>query len=500
MMRTPPAKPGTGKGGKGSTKVGKSRDEPIVLRSNSQRQAEAAAAAGQASPREDAPASGSAAADQQRQQQQQSRQEASHQQQGQQQEQQGQQQQGQLQQGQEQQEQPEEGEVPAPVQLAEVHKALKAVQDLLATVSGDVLVVSESQQQLTAEMAELKRQQKGGRQQPPSAAGDHSSKVSALEAQVAAYGQKLVQMEEQLAEARTSSAAMQRVLAAAGLSVESDGKDMQEALSKGAQAWVEQQQLRDELKQLQQRLTRSEAHSSEQDGHISAARTSLGQLQQQAGLQASQVKFVVWAPPEYGPDKVMNIVASAAGVSIKAFTGGHNAFTPKLAGSGAGSTGRQAAGSSGGSAAGAGGNNGGGSGSGSGAAGSSGQQQQQQQQQHRGGGRQQLSLYVIQLSHQRYLPICLGGKCRMVLSGRQLPVYVDAALTDEERAERRRLAPLVQQLRAKQVRLRWKGAKLEQQVARAGGGKQWREVDPLPPAPAEDAAGQMAGGGAGEGQ
>jgi hypothetical protein len=70
----------------------------------------------------------------------------------------------------------------------------------------------------------------------------------------------------------------------------------------------------------------------------------------------------------------------------------------------------------------------------------------------------------------------------------------------KERAERRRLAPLVQQLRAKQVRLRWKGAKLEQQVARAGGGKQWREVDPLPPAPAEDAAGQMAGGGAGEGQ
>lgn len=88
----------------------------------------------------------------------------------------------------------------------------------------------------------------------------------------------------------------------------------------------------------------------------------------------------------------------------------------------------------------------------------------------------------------------------MVLSGRQLPVYVDAALTDEERAERRRLAPLVQELRAKQVRLRWKGAKLEQQVARASGGKQWREVNPLPPPAAEGAAEQMAGGGVGEGQ
>jgi predicted nucleic acid-binding Zn-ribbon protein len=372
-----------------------------------------------------------------------------------------------------------------------INKALRAVQNQLADVSGDVLVVSESHQQLTAEMAELKRQQKGCRQQPPSAAGDHSSKVSALEVELAAYKQKLEQMEGHLAEARTAAAAAQRVLDAACLSVESDGKDMQEALSKGAQAWVEQQQMRDELKQLQQRLTRSEAHSSEQDGHISATRTSLGQLKQQAGLQASQVKFVVWAPTEYGPARVMNVVASAAGVSIKAFTGGHNAFTPKPTGS----TGRQAAGSSGGSAAGAGGDSGGSSGSG--AAGGSGQQQRQQQ---RGSGRQQLSLYVIQLSHQRYLPICLGGKCRMVLSGRQLPVYVDAALTDEERAERRRLAPLVQELRAKQVHLRWKGAKLEQQVARASGGKQWREVDPLPPAPAEDAAGQMAGGGVGEGQ
>jgi hypothetical protein len=56
------------------------------------------------------------------------------------------------------------------VQLAEVLKALRAVQDQLANVSGDVLVVSESQQQLTATVAELKHQQKGSRQQPPSAA------------------------------------------------------------------------------------------------------------------------------------------------------------------------------------------------------------------------------------------------------------------------------------------------------------------------------------------
>jgi hypothetical protein len=185
-------------------------------------------------------------------------------------------------------------------------------------------------------------------------------------------------------------------------------------------------------------------------------------------------------------------LASAAGVSSKALIGGHCAYTPKPAGRSAGGTAGQAAGSNGGSAAGAGGDGGGSSSGSGGAAGSSGQQQQQQQ---RGSGRQQLSLYIIQLSHQRYLQICLGGKCRTVLKGRHLPLYVDTALTDEERAERRRLAPLVQELRAKRVPLRWKGVKLKQLVARASGRKQWREVNPLPP---EGAAEQMAGDGVSE--
>lgn len=55
----------------------------------------------------------------------------------------------------------------------------------------------------------------------------------------------------------------------------------------------------------------------------------------------------------------------------------------------------------------------------------------------------------------------------------------------------------MQDLKAKQVRLRWKGAKLEQLVERACGRTQWREVDPLPP---QGAAEQMAGGGVGEAQ
>jgi hypothetical protein len=350
-------------------------------------------------------------------------------------------------------------------------------------VSGSVLVVSESVEKLTADVVELKRQQRGGKQQQASAAG-----VSALAAELAAHQQRLQQLGEHLAEAKTEAAAAKQVLTAAGLTQEADARAMQDALNKAAQAHVESLQLRDELKQLQRDFKELEASSNEHRGHLSAARASLGQLQQQVGLQGSQVKFAAWAPGPWGPDRVISEVASAAGVSSKAFIGGHCAYTPMPVDRSAGGAAGQAAGGSGGPAAGAGGDGGGSSSGSGGAAGSSGQQQQQRQ---RGNGQQQLSLYIIQLSHQRYLQLCLGGKCRTVLKERQLPLYVDSALTDEERAERRRLAPLVQELRAKQVRLRWKGAKLEQQVVRAGGRKQWREVNPLPP---EGVAEQMAAG------
>jgi hypothetical protein len=367
---------------------------------------------------------------------------------------------------------------------------LEAVQGQVASVSGNVLVVSESLEKLTADVVALKQQQKGSKQQPASAAGD-SSRVSALEAELAEHRQQLAQLGAQLAEARSTAASAQRVLTAAGLTQEADARDMQDVLDNAAQTYVESQQLRDELKQMRLLVKELEARSNE---HISSTRASLGQLQQQVGPHGSQVQLAAWAPKEWGSDKVMYELASAAGVSSKALIGGHCAYTPKPAGSSAGGTG-QAAGSNGGSAAGAGGDGGGSSSGSGGAAGSSGQQQQQQQQQQRGSDRQPLSLYIIQLSHPRYLQICLGGKCRTVLKGRQLPLYVDTALTDEERAERRRLAPLVQELRAKRVPLRWKGTKLEQLVARASGRKQWREVNPLPP---EGAAGQMAGDGVGE--
>jgi hypothetical protein len=275
-----------------------------------------------------------------------------------------------------------------------VLKVVKTIQEQLARVSGDHLVLSETVNQYASELAQVKQQLKARKQQPPEpesagVEGGLTDQLSSLKATTAVQGQ-------QLSEIHTQAAQACRLLAAMGVSDESDAQDLQSALGRGAQAYTEHQQLREEQQQQQQRVTQLEARISEQEGRLSSVRTGLGQLQQHAGLQASQVKFAAWAPTEWGPDRVMHEVASAAGVSIKAFTGGHCAFTPKPAGSGAGSTGRPAAGSSGGSAAGA-GDSGGASSSGGGAAGSSGQQQRQQQQ--RGSGRQQLSLYVIQLSH-----------------------------------------------------------------------------------------------------
>jgi hypothetical protein len=111
-----------------------------------------------------------------------------------------------------------------------------------------------------------------------------------------------------------------------------------------------------------------------------------------------------------------------------------------------------------------------------------------------------MALYVVSLSSGRFLHAALGGKCRLFLRSRGLPIWVDKALTEEERAQRRRLAPVFRQLRAEGTRVRWQGARLEQQVVRPGGRKQWQLVDPLPPPEEVDAAEPAAGGGVGEGQ
>lgn len=477
------------------------RAAAAVQTRNSQRQAAAAdvgadaGAAGQEpAPPSDAPASRPAGGDQ------------SQQGQGQRSEQQQQQQREQAQQHGQQQ-----GEAgSAPAELAELVQVVTSMKEQLAGLTGDQLILSETTTRLHTNVAQLLRQQQQqGSPQPAQRslqryasgdAGDASASMSDMQAVVN-------QLDRRVGEVCSLAGNLLRILTAAGLSGESEAEELQVALSKGSQAYVEQQQLRTEFQAQQQRISQLEERMREQESRMSSVRAGMGQLQQRAGLEGSQVEFVAWAPSEWTADEVLGEVASAAGVSSKVIISAERKYTPQparggegnaagaAAGAPAGSAGGGAPGSSGGSGPEAGSSSGGG-----GSAGGSGQPQRQQQQRQQRGSRQQLSLYVLRLSHERYLPACLGGKCRMTLRGRQLPVYVDRALTEGERAERRRLAPVARQLRVEGVRVRWQGPVLEQQVERAGGRKQWRVVDPLPPAVAPASAEQAAGGGADGGQ
>jgi hypothetical protein len=71
----------------------------------------------------------------------------------------------------------------------------------------------------------------------------------------------------------------------------------------------------------------------------------------------------------------------------------------------------------------------------------------------------------------------LGGRTRSRLAHYRLPVYVEKLLTEEEKAQRRELAPVAKRLKAKGKRVRWVGAVLEVQVPSRGRGKGiWERV------------------------
>jgi hypothetical protein len=106
-----------------------------------------------------------------------------------------------------------------------------------------------------------------------------------------------------------------------------------------------------------------------------------------------------------------------------------------------------------------------------------------------------MALYVIRLVSSRHLPTVLGGRTRTTLRQKKVPIWLEESLDEEGRRRRRRLAPLARQLRADGVKVRWRGAKLEQLRVRAAGRKEWVEVDPLPPQE-NAAAEQPASGGA----
>jgi hypothetical protein len=129
---------------------------------------------------------------------------------------------------------------------------------------------------------------------------------------------------------------------------------MQDAATKGAQAYMEQQQLKDLQQQQQREITELKSSCAAKDSQVSAMRTELGQLQQRVGVEASQVEIAAFAPVDMSPDTVKQCLAAAMGVSTNVIVGVERKWAPQTPSSSGGNSGPAAAavaGSSGAAAA-----------------------------------------------------------------------------------------------------------------------------------------------------
>lgn len=333
---------------------------------------------------------------------------------------------------------PEEGEVPGPPEAAQPDQLLLAVQGVqaqLATISGNQLTLEEDMQKLTSRLTTLERQRP---QQQSAAAASASAAQAALSAEMDSMKAGLAACKQQVEAARKS-------LTDLGLTDASAGREMQQALSKGTQAYVEAQQLRDDLKRLKQQFEQSEATRRATDTLVATLRTQVGQLQEQCRAEGAQSELVAWAPADMHPDQLLAALSEAAGLSSRTFVSVERRFVPRDRGSGSG-----------------------------GAGGSSSSSEQ-------GRPRALMALYAIRLISSRHLPTVLGGRTRTQLRRKQVPIWLEQALDEEGRKIRKRLVPVASQLRAEGVKVRWRGVRLEKQVARGDGRREWVQVLPGPP-------------------
>jgi hypothetical protein len=284
---------------------------------------------------------------------------------------------------------------------------------------------------------------------------------------------QLAAMREQLDAARARLASLETCLQQNGISP-SSGQQLQQALERGADAFMQLATLDQQQKQLREDLA--------------AVKQQL--QQQQAGQAAADPRgeIAAWAPADMHPDAIAAALAHAAGISSGSILGVQRRFVPSHRGGapaagGGGSAGGadgsdQGAGSSAQGAGGSGGGSSGGAGAGSG----------------EGRGRAPMALYSILLVSQRFEGTVLGGRTRKRLAHERVPVWVEQQLSAEERQARKRMVPLARQLRADGQRTRWRGAALERLVQRGSGRGRWERVPP-PPAAGRDGDGAAAAAG-----
>ena len=322
-----------------------------------------------------------------------------------------------------------------------------------AKLNGDLLVMSEEVAKLTAAVQEQQQQQQQSRR-----SSSQGPALSELTSQLQTLAEQMQRCEEQVAAAAPAAATAQQLVQSLGLSEDGAIDELSLAISKGTQAYIEQKQLREEHQQLQKRLAQLESKDNSYDTVLGSLRAQVVQLQEQVGAEQCQAECVVWAPADMSPDRIKGEVSAAAGVSSNVIVSVERRFVPRAARSDSSSDSGRGEGGSGSSGAGA----------------------------SRRGQRQPNALYIVRLCSSRHLPTVLGGRTRLRLRQQQIPIWLDAALTEEERALRKRLADTVRMLRNKGDKVRWRGARLEVLEVRAAGRKAWQQLS-------EEAAKQRAG-------
>jgi hypothetical protein len=111
-----------------------------------------------------------------------------------------------------------------------------------------------------------------------------------------------------------------------------------------------------------------------------------------------------------------------------------------------------------------------------------------------------MALYKVLLRSPELEDTVTGGKTRLALHARRLPVFVDKALTAEERAAKHALVPTARKLRFEGKQVRWRGAELQVRVPQSGSRRStWERVlhQQAPPSPPRGAGAARAAAEAG---
>lgn len=345
--------------------------------------------------------------------------------------------------------------------------ALQLLAHTQRELLSDNLVLQEAREreQQRAQQAQQEAQQLRSRVRQLE---DARSAAAAAAAGDGSADSQLAAVRAQLADAQARLSSLEGYLRKNGLDPAS-GRQLQQALERGGQAYMQVAALEQQTKQLQEELAA---------------------VKQQAGQAVGEPRgeVMAWAPADMPPDAIGAALADAAGISSGSILAVRRCFVPPHRG------GPLAADSRGGAGGGPGGSSSSGQGAessaqgvgGSGASGQGGDGAGSGE----GRGKTPTALYSVILISQRFEGTVLGGRARKVLAHKRVPVWVEQRLSAEERQVRKRLVPLARQLRADGQRTRWRGAVLEQLVQRGSGRRQWERV--VPPSPA-------AGGGGGLG-